>query len=930
MSGESVTPVHAASLMGRGEEIERVGAFAAALASGPHAFVIRGEPGIGKTALWRHAIGRCHEVGYQVLTTRPAQEEMALDLVGLGDLFEDADVDLVALRREDDPFARGRFVLDALRSMGDRAPTVVAIDDVQWLDPVSAGALRYALRRFETERVGTLTAVRSDSEAPDPLALSTSLPATATDVVDLGPLGLEDLRRVLVGTVASISRPTLRRIHEVSGGNPLYAIELARGLESDGGSPSAPGAVTLPGSLQGAIAHRLDRVPPELTPLLRAASALGPTSVRELRDTLPDLEVDDLLVVAERTGLVVVEEDLEVRMSHPLVGSAIYGRMSPLERRALHASLAIVATDEDRRARHLALSTDEPDAEIAGLLEESAERARSRGAPDLAAEFARHSLRLTPADDQDASRRRAVVEVVDLAAAGDTRRALSLVDRLVADLPPGPTRAEALVQRFYVGDDHLERADALLERALGDARGDDLLRGRVLDILGWLRGMFRGDLRSGIACARESVDIADRLGDAGLRMLASAHLAHMQALAGSPRPETMADAIALADEIGGPRLGGGPRAWRAKQLLWAGDIPGARALFETVLAEDLRTGNELERPYRLYDLALLECVSGNPGVALEHAVRGIEAARDANNADAEGWLMYPESLAKAWLGSAPEARAAAERLLMFDRGRGGLPGSARARSVLGLLALSEGDGERAVGELTRGDELLDRWGFAHPGAIPILPDLVEAHAMNGNADAARGALGRLEDQAAELGHEWCRAVVERGRGTLLIANGDPGAAIDPLQRAGATFDALGHRPDAARALLARGRALLLAGHRAAAAQVLGEARARFSGMPAPLWEARAVEQLERAAPGSGGGGLSEVELQVAGLAVRGLKNREIADALFIGVATVEAHLTRLYRKLGIRTRSELARLVADGHLEIPDEPGTPGGPQPPA
>ena len=267
---------------------------------------------------------------------------------------------------------------------------------------------------------------------------------------------------------------------------------------------------------------------------------------------------------------------------------------------------------------------------------------------------------------------------------------------------------------------------------------------------------------------------------------------------------------------------------------------------------------------------------------------------------------------------------------MFDRGRGGLPGSARARSVLGLLALSEGEGERAVEELTMGDELLERWGLAHPGAVPILPDLVEAHAVGGDAASARAVLRRLEDQAASLGYEWCLAAVERSRGMLALAAGDPGAAIDPLQRAEAIFDRLGHQPDAARAVLARGRALLMSGHRADAAQVLTEARGRFAEISAPLWEARAAEQLERAAPGSVGGRPSEVELQVAALAVRGLKNREIAEALFIAVATVEAHLTRLYRRLGIRTRSELARHVAEGRLVLPDDPGSPGLPRSPA
>src|SRR6185437_4329020 len=121
---------------------------------------------------------------------------------------------------------------------------------------------------------------------------------------------------------------------------------------------------------------------------------------------------------------------------------------------------------------------------------------------------------------------------------------------------PGPARAEALVDRFYVGDDHLEAGDALLVRALEDAGDDDALRGRVLDMLGWLRGMFRGRVRDGVECAREALAIADRVGDARLQLLAAGHLGHMENLAGRPRPDLMARAMALAEELGDPPLGG--------------------------------------------------------------------------------------------------------------------------------------------------------------------------------------------------------------------------------------------------------------------------------------------------------------------------------------------------------------------------------------
>ncbi|MGZ8605061.1 MAG: ATP-binding protein, partial [Actinomycetota bacterium] len=811
------------AIVGREAEVLQIDAFVSAVPHGLRALLVRGEPGIGKTTLWRHGVDLSRAAGYAVLLTRPAEEEMPLSLVGLVDLFEAVDADAAVLLPETGPFARGRAVLDALRALAERTPVVVAIDDLQWLDSVSAHALRYALRRLDEAPVGLLGAIRH-AVTPDPLETATFVPPDRSVTLDVGPLGLAELRRVLGRAVSAISRPTLRRIHEVSGGNPLHAIELVRGLEGDG-RPARPGAVLpLPDSLQAAIARRLDAAPAELRPLLETVAALGASSVAELRRSMPDADVDGLLVLADRGGLLVVEEDLDVRFAHPLVGSAVDARMSPLARRSLHAHLSGLATDEDVRARHLVLCTDDPDAEIGAVLEQAAERARGRGASDLAAEFARHSLRLTPAEDQEAARRRAIAEIGNLAAAGEASRARDLIDRLVASLPPGRDRAEALVQRFFVESDDLERADALLVQVLDDAGDDDLLRGRVLDMLGWLRGGFRGDLRAGIECAARAVEIADRLDDRALQMLATAHLGHLQAIAGTPRPDLMARALALTEDVGGTRLGGGPRAWAAKQLFWSGELEAARALFETALEDDVRTGNELERPYRLYDLALLECAAGDLAAADELARQGIEAARDAENTDAEGWILYPLALAEAWLGDADAAREAAARLTEWASRRGGLPGMARAKSVLGVLALAEGDAAAAASELEEGARLLEASGFGHPGALPIVPDAVEALAGSGRREEAERMLARLEREAETLDQAWTWAVTERSRGVLLLANGEADATVARLESAAATFDRLGHGPDAARAVLTRGRAQLRAGRRTLAADALADAR----------------------------------------------------------------------------------------------------------
>jgi len=903
-----------ARLVSRDPERARVQAFVAALPRDAQALLIRGEPGIGKTAVWRHAVQECTHAGFEVLVTRPAKDEMPLGLAGLVDLLDHVDLDTTALLAEENPFARGRALLAALRRLARDGPVVVAIDDLQWLDLASARALRYALRRLDAEPVGVLATVRTGPDAEDHLAAASILPRGRCEELDVGPLDLESLRRVLGAAVEAISRPALHRIHEVSGGNPLYAIELARGLAADETSHGAPGGLRLPESLQAAIALRLATVSDELSGLLDLVSALGPTSVQGLREALPDADLDTLLAGAERHALLVVEEDLRVRFSHPLIGSVAYARMSPLTRRALHARLAAGSTDPDVRARHLALSTDEPSAPVAQVLEEAAERARARGAVDLAVEFAGHSLRLTPPTDDSAALRRALGEIEDLAIAGEMSRALALADRLVATLPAGPGRAEVLVKRAYVEDDQLDTTEALLRQALEDAGGDDRLRGQVLDQLGWTLGMFKGDLAGALECAREAVTLAGRVGDKPLEMTSTGALAYLEGLGGAPRPDLMARALALEAEISKPIMWTSPRTLLAEHLLWAGDLPASRALFEEVREAAVRSGTEVHHPYCMFDLALVECAAGDLVAADALARDGLQAARDAEDAWGARLLLYPLALVEAWRGQAAAARENARRRLEEARTNGERPGIVRARGVLGLLALSEGDGETAARELTQATGLLDAMGFEHPGAFPVLPDAIEALACSGDLDAAGALLARLERQATAVASAWAFAALERSRGVVLLARGEADAAFAPLERAAAAFERLGYRPDAARAIFLRGRALLRSGHRARAADALADARHRFADMGAVLWEARAAQDLERAAPGRSTGALTPAERRIAGLVALGKRNREIAQVLFMSVATVEGHLTRTYRKLGIRSRSELARLISDGSV----------------
>jgi DNA-binding NarL/FixJ family response regulator len=921
--GERVKGMSGPGVVGRTRELARADAFVNRVRDGAAALIVSGDAGIGKTALWRAVIDRCQRTECRVLVSRPAEDEMPLPLVGLMDLFDDVPVEAPALDPSADPLARGRAVLASLRGLTRDAPTIVAIDDLQWLDSVSAHALRFALRRIDVEPIGVLVTVRGGSEAAEGLA--SSLPPGRTETLDLAPLALDDLRRVVSAAIPAIPRPLLRRIHEVSGGNPLYALELARSLAGEARASSPRAEFELPHSLQAAIARRFESVPDEVFPMLEVVSVMGRVSISELQAILPGHDVDGQIVAAQAAGLIVVDEDLRLRFAHPLLGSAFYGRMGAPARRALHGVLAGSTPDPDARARHLALSVDEPDEEVARLLEQAAARARAQGAFDVAAHLDGHARRITPAGDPEALLRRALDEIADLAAAGDEGRALLLADQVVAELDPGPLRARALLQRYQVSDDDSGSEEAWLQRALIDAGDDERLRAQVLELLG-REHRYRGDLPGAVAFERQAHEAARRLGDRALEMTTTAFLAFYEALAGTPRRDLAEDAVGLEEELGSPALFAGPRLLLSKQRLWAGDLDSAAWTLRTLRAESARGGSDFNRRQIPYDLALVEIASGRFAEAWELVTEGLEASRDAEDPTMERMLLYPLSLVHAWRGMGDEARATAGRHLELSGRRGERDGAARAHGVLGLLALSEGDAPAAARELAEAAALLEAMGIGHPGAYPILPDAVEAAASAGDVDGAGELLERLERQAETSQSAWALAASRRARGAVLLSRGDADEAAAALRSAAEDLDALGFTPDACRAQLLLGRAFLRAGHRSRAAEVLARSRDRFRAMEAVLWGARATEELERAAPGRAVGELTPVEARVTDLVARGLRNREVAATLFMSVATVEAHLTRIYRKLGIRSRAELSRLVADGSLVLPAPEDPPDAP----
>ena len=358
----------------------------------------------------------------------------------------------------------------------------------------------------------------------------------------------------------------------------------------------------------------------------------------------------------------------------------------------------------------------------------------------------------------------------------------------------------------------------------------------------------------------------------------------------------------------GRLLGRSPQGVYGRHCLWCGQLSEARSVLEELYLSCVRSNVEFQRPYRILDLAAVEIASGNLSTAVELTDEGVESASDAGNTQAVAWLAYPVGIVNVHLGEPARARDAAATLRSRGTEQDGRTRLVMAGHVLGLLALAYGDPAAAGTELAAALKMADDIGVKLPSVVPVLPDAIEALALIGNTAACADLSAQLERQAADVGQPWVDAAALRGRGLTAMSEGRE-EAVELLGGSAHAFDALGYRIEAARGLLLQGRALRRSGRRNASADVLAEAHDRFTAMGATPWAAQAEAELERVAPGREHAELTPTEAQIAELIVCGRRNREIATELFISVATVEAHLTRMYRKLHVRSRTELARAV---------------------
>ncbi len=931
-------------ILGRDRELAEINRFIRSIRAGPRALVLEGSAGIGKTTLWQVATGSAQAAGALVLASRAAESEATLSYSALGDLFEEAAdeamTDLPAPQRGAleaallrsgqearlDRHAISLGALGVVRALAQTSPVVIAIDDVQWLDTPSARVLTFILRRLQLEAVSVVASLRLGSEASHRVDFEGALGFDQVDRLRVGPLSQEALGRLLRERMGvDLPRPVILRIHASTQGSPLFALETARELARTGDRPNPGDQLPVPADLRELLAARIASLPPKTQdPLLVVAAASHPTL--ELVRTMSD-RPDDALdgITAAHDAGVIEAVDGRLRFSHPLLGSTVYASATSDRRRSLHQRLSERLSDPEERARHLALATTDPDAHVASVLDAAASYARARGAPDAAAELMDLAMHLTPAVDAAELQRRRLDGSGYHFDAGDASRANDLLERAIDDAPPGAARAELLYRLSSMSWMNLERGvRAPLERALPEASGDpELLAGIHLD-LAWV-DLYQGDLDAALAHARAAVEHAVAGEDPATTGDALATLGMIRFIRGDPDATMMTVAVGLQDAAmqeaswTEASVYTTPRSILGLQLMWSGALTDARATLEYELAEYERLGMYTVRQEVLCYLAELECRAGSFEIGAAYAAEAAETIAESGMAASQTHVVrFNQALAAAYLGQVDEARRLAMEGLELARANDDAFNGAWNGAVLGFLELSLGASARAHDHLEPVVAYLDAMDAFEPGIIPCVPDDVEALIALDRMDEASAVLDRFARKAVAADRPWALAAASRCHGLLAAARGDWDDARSKLDEAIEQHGRASQPFEPARTLLIRGIVERRAKQKRAARAFLETALAAFDSLGATLWSARARTELARAggAPDPSAR-LTPTEERVAHLVAEGKTNREVAGELFVSVKTVEANLTRIFHKLGVRSRAELIRLDARSPADGP-------------
>jgi DNA-binding CsgD family transcriptional regulator len=912
-------PPATTGVFGRAREVQAIVEFVTAI-DRPSGFLLEGQAGIGKTAVWRAAVEWTHQSSARTLTAFPTIAETKLPYSGLGDLLTGLDdsifhsvpntqrsaLDAALLRvertedRNSGTYERAicAGTLNVLSNLAHIASVVIAVDDVHWLDLPSAEVLSYVFRRIEAP-IGLLMTARSGETIPSGLDRVISGPGFRR--LRLSAMTLDQLDLTILDHLGNrLPLPVLIEVGRSSGGNPMFALELARALE-DGRVDYQPGLpLEVPTDLRDIVADRLAGLPDGTIELLAMVAGMShPTRDlvdRILPDAAPQLRrtIDEGLLRARGDRLV---------LTHPLYGSVPLAELAPSRRRTLYARAAAAVDDIEESARLLALATYPPDERVAKLLEDAGRHAEQRGAPQTGAALLEQAAHYSV--EGTARTERMLLAARCFFRSNHADRAVQLYEEVIGRCVPGNRRAAITFERLLVADlpiaEHITRQEDLLDEAT-----DPSLRARISCQLAWDLIATYQIQRAGfyVRAARDEAALAK---DKRLRAKAMGLAATLHFFSGDGVRRDLAEEAMKLELDSGRRAYDetSPRHRWALICLWADLLDEGRRYFLELREESIVHGSESGLCLIDLYLSVLESRAGNWS----------DARRYAESADRIQELLYgypgaTVARVDALEGRLDAARRTAEEELARALEQQEPFAEVTTRCVLALVALSEGDFDGVISQLTQVQGYLDKQEFGEPDLLRFHPDLVEAYVATGKLDEAKAVVTHLESIAVPTEGAAALAALTRCRGWVEVNDGDVADGLERLAQSVAFHRALGQPFELARTWLLLGGAQRRSRMWAKARTSLREARDIFATLGSPAWVTKVDRELERI----GGRAPSRWELtpaeeQIADLASRGRTNAEIASELSVTVKTVEWTLSKVYRKLMIRSRTELAGLL---------------------
>ncbi|GAA2422252.1 AAA family ATPase [Streptomyces mauvecolor] len=913
--------------------------------------LLTGPAGIGRTTVVSRLAAALRARGHQVMHCSPSPAEQDSPFLGLIDLLTDVADDTLAalaaheraaleealLRSESagpvdrrDAVVLRIAVRKVLALLATTGPVLLVVDDAQWLDGPTAEILKYLARRADsglsvlaTLRTGHDPGASSDRSVLElcsqPVRRMCVPPLTAHEVGEL--LERHDH--------PAWPRPLLARLHQASGGNPRTALELSSALDErvrlEGtGLPDSAEPLPVPESLRRPLLDRIGALPASARQTLVVAGAAVRPTVELLRRAGRRHASADLDACV-RGGIIRIlpaSDHGTIRFLDPLTPMVLQAETAYEHLLEAHRALAEASDDAVERAHHIARLAAGPDPVVAARLSAAASAARRRGAPRTAARLGRLAAEYTPAGQAYADIERRLTAAEDGIEAGDLGFARQLAHEVLgdADRPADRVRAWNVVIDSC-GQAMAEIADVFPE-AVRDAAGDPELLAQLHYRMSWREWMVGGSAPGAHGHAVRAAGLAARTGDRRTELMALTQQAALELFLGLPEAETtLARALAAPHDVHAMTHHNGPVYLKYRFHLVRDELDEARAELRTLVYRLRQRGSADSLSQCLIGLAQVEIQRGRCRPALTIARQSLRIVEEAGLSQGPAW--YAVSLAETAGGSLSRALTAAETARRYsedDDDRLFLP---RALHAEGRVRLFSGQSGAAVELLRRVSELETAQGQRDPATRRWHADLAEALAAVGAPDEAEAVIALARRQAERLGRPGILATLDRAAAAVAVARGQLPQAAGELVQAAARLRAIGYPLEEARARAALGRVRRRLGDEAAARAAFSAALRIFTKAEARPWAAMTRAERDRAEDGSAclpeGGScpeagswsdhLTSTERSVVARVAQGATNREIAAGLVLSVKTVEAALTRAYRKLGAKSRVDITRMV---------------------